>query len=80
LRRYCPWGIGAVQLEVRVGRSEELVPLVAAEERVDLIALGWSQELAEGRAPVVRAALARGRTPVMLVPVQTASTTGACDP
>jgi nucleotide-binding universal stress UspA family protein len=76
LRRYCPWGIGAVQLEIRVGRSDEIVPLVAAEKRVDLIALGWSQELAEGQAPVVRAALARGRTPVMLVPVQPASGRG----
>jgi nucleotide-binding universal stress UspA family protein len=69
LRRYCPWGVGHVHLEVRVGRAEELIPLVAEQTHVDLIALGWAQELAEGRAPVVRAALARGRVPVMLVPV-----------
>jgi nucleotide-binding universal stress UspA family protein len=69
LTRYCPWGIGRVRLETRLGRTEELVPLVAGETGADLIVLGWAQELAEGRAPVVRAALARGRAPVMLVPV-----------
>jgi nucleotide-binding universal stress UspA family protein len=69
LRRYCPWGIGAVRAEVRAGRSDELVPLVAEQTQADLIALGWSQELAEGRAPVVRAALTRASTPVLLVPV-----------
>jgi nucleotide-binding universal stress UspA family protein len=68
LARYCPWGIGGVRLETRVGRSEELIPLVAEESGCDLIALGWSQELA-GRAPVVRAALERARVPVLLVPV-----------
>lgn len=69
VRRYCPWGVGSVRLEVRIGCADEIVPLVAEEERVDIIALGWAQELAEGRAPIVRAALARGKVPVMLVPV-----------
>lgn len=69
VRRCCPWGIGAVRLEVRIGSAEELVPLVAEQERVDIIALGWAQELAEGGAQIVRAALARGKVPVMLVPV-----------
>jgi nucleotide-binding universal stress UspA family protein len=69
LTRYCPWGIGRVRLETRLGSSQELVPLVAAETSADLIVLGWAQELAEGRAPVVRAALSRGCAPVMLVPV-----------
>jgi nucleotide-binding universal stress UspA family protein len=70
LRRYCPWGIAEVALEVRVGRSEELVPLVAGEAGVDLIALGWAQELEPGRAPVVRAVLTQAHIPVMLVPVR----------
>jgi hypothetical protein len=35
------------------------------------VALGWSQDLAEGRAPVVRAALERAKLPVLLVPVVT---------
>ena len=72
IARYCPWGVGSVQLEVRIGRAEELVPRVAAESRCDLIALGWAQELAPGRAPVVRAALERSHRPVMLVPVRVA--------
>jgi universal stress protein family protein len=69
VRRFCPWGIGTVTLEVRVGRSEEVVPQAARESDVDLVALGWAQELTEGRAPVVRTTLARSPVPVMLVPV-----------
>jgi nucleotide-binding universal stress UspA family protein len=70
LRRYCPWGIGDLQLEVRTGNAEQLVPAVAAKAAVDIIALGWSQDLAKNRAPIVRATLAHGRVPVMLVPVE----------
>jgi nucleotide-binding universal stress UspA family protein len=67
--RYCPWGIGKITLELRVGRREEEILAVAAETQSQLIALGWSQELAAGRAPVVRQVLERGRVPLMLVPV-----------
>lgn len=70
LARYCPAGLGSVRLETRVGRSDELVPLVADECGCDLVALGWSQELAAGRAPVVRGTLERSRLPVLLVPVR----------
>lgn len=73
LARYCPWGVGLVQLETRVGTSEALVPAVAEECGCDLIALGWSQDLAPGRATVVRAALERAQVPVMLIPVLTTS-------
>jgi hypothetical protein len=69
LARYCPWGIGNVRLEWRAGPREELVPLVAEESHSDLIVLGWAQQLSDGRAPVVRAALERSKIPVMLVPV-----------
>jgi nucleotide-binding universal stress UspA family protein len=69
LERYCPWGIGGVRLERRIGRSEELVPVVADETGCDLIALGWAQQLSSGRAPVVQAALAHSHVPVMLIPV-----------
>lgn len=69
LARYCPPGIGVVRLEERVGRPEELVPRVAEETSADLIALGWAQELAADRAPVVRAVLTEARVPVMLIPV-----------
>jgi nucleotide-binding universal stress UspA family protein len=67
--RYCPWGIGALRLETRVGRPEELVPRVAEECACDVVALGWAQQVAPGRAPVVRAALERSHLPVILVPV-----------
>jgi nucleotide-binding universal stress UspA family protein len=67
--RYCPWGIGNVTLELRVGRRAEQILAVAKSHDCDLIALGWSQEVAAGRAPVVREVLERGRLPVLLVPV-----------
>ena len=41
---------------------------MADELGCDLIALGWTQELAPGRAEVVRAALERSPLPVMLIP------------
>src|SRR6266545_4020420 len=52
--RYCPWGVGNVRVELRVGRREEEILAAASETESDLIALGWAQELATGRAPVVR--------------------------
>ena len=61
LARYCPWGVGLVRFETRVGSAAAVVPAVAEETGCDLIALGWSQDLAAGRAGVVRAAL-RART------------------
>jgi nucleotide-binding universal stress UspA family protein len=73
VRCYCPSGVEAVQLETRVGRIGEVIPVVAAESGCDLIALGWSQELSSGRAPVVRETLARSLLPVLLVPVQFAT-------
>jgi nucleotide-binding universal stress UspA family protein len=68
--RYCPWGIGTVRLETRVGRGGELIPQVAEAAACDLIVLGWSRELAAGRAAVVRETLASSRRPVLLVPVR----------
>jgi nucleotide-binding universal stress UspA family protein len=72
LARYAPAGVGRVRLEVRVGRRDEQILRAAEEIGGDLIALGWSQNLAQGRAAVVRAVLDRGRIPVMLVPVDVA--------
>lgn len=77
LARYCPCGIGVVRLETRVGRREDLVPLVARECGCDLIALGWSQDLTPGHARVVRAAFERSRLPVVLVPVPAATEVAA---
>lgn len=70
IQRYCPWGIGTLQLETRVGRIGELVPLVAEQCECDLIALGWSQQLSPGRAPVVHETIQRSQLPVLLVPVE----------
>ena len=71
VRRFCRWGIEEVRLEIRVGRIGELVPVVATESDCDLIALGWSQELASARAAVVRETLERAPLPILLVPVST---------
>jgi nucleotide-binding universal stress UspA family protein len=67
--RYCRWGIDTVRLVTRVGRCAELVPAAARECGCDLVVLGWSRELAGGRAPVVRAVLEQLPLPVVLVPV-----------
>ena len=77
LRRYCPWGIGKVRFEVRIGRREELVPTVADEVNADIVALGWAQELEPDRASVVRTMLTRSTVPLLLVPVHV---TGAREP
>jgi nucleotide-binding universal stress UspA family protein len=68
--RYCPWGIGKVSVELRVGRPGEEILAAAEATDAHLIALGWSQEIDWGRAPVVRELLERGRIPVLLVPVR----------
>jgi nucleotide-binding universal stress UspA family protein len=73
LARYMPGSVGDVRLEMRVGRREEEILRAADEMGADLIALGWSQDLAQGRATVVRAVLERGRVPVLLVPVYLAA-------
>ena len=55
-------------MQVRLGRREEEILRAVNETEPDLVALGWAQELAAGRAPVVRELLERGRIPVLLVP------------
>jgi nucleotide-binding universal stress UspA family protein len=69
LARYCPRGLRSVRLALRVGRPEDVVVEVAETSGVDLIALGWHQRLAPGRAAIVRTALERGRLPLMLIPM-----------
>ena len=58
-----------VRLEVRAGAPEENVVDVAEGLGADLITLGWSQRLDNGRARTVRRAVVEARVPVMLVPV-----------
>jgi nucleotide-binding universal stress UspA family protein len=69
LARYFPCPPEDVRLEMRVGEPEEQVIAVAREIDADVIALGWAQEFAAGRAPIVRAALEEARLPVFLIPV-----------
>jgi hypothetical protein len=57
-------------MQVRLGRREEEILRAVKETQPDLVALGWAQELAAGRAPVVRELLERGRIPVLLLPMQ----------
>ena len=77
LARYCPWGVDDVRLEIRFGRRDQQILLAAEESGADLVALGWSQELAAGRAPVVRALLEHGRIPILLIPVRLAGSGAA---
>ncbi|MEU3166379.1 universal stress protein [Streptosporangium sp. NPDC006930] len=67
LARHC--ACPGVRMELRSGVAGEQVVSVAAAEHVDLIALGWSQHLDEGRARTVHETLAGARVPVMLIPV-----------
>ena len=69
LARYCPWAAKAVRFEWRVGRCDEMIAAAVEETNVDLVAMGWAQDLATGRAPVVRSVLARAHVPVLLLPV-----------
>lgn len=72
LARYSLWPFEHVRFETRVGRPDEHILPVAKELDCDLIALAWAQELAPGRARIVRETLRRGRIPILLVPVRTA--------
>ena len=68
LRRHCPHP-ELVELETRVGVPGDQAVRVARDAGADMVALGWSQQLDQGRAAVVREVLARSPLPVLLVPV-----------
>ncbi len=68
IARYCPSATDAT-LELRVGEAHEHVLDILQRSRCDLVALGWSQDLARGRATVVRRLLAESPVPVLLTPV-----------
>lgn len=70
LVRFCPVPPQEVEVELRVGVPEEEVATVARETGADLIALGWRQQLASGRAAVVRAMLSSSEVPVLLIPLE----------
>ena len=72
LARYSRWPFEQVRLVTRVGRPDQHILPVARDTNCDLIALAWAQELAPGRASIVRETLCRGAIPVLLVPVHAA--------
>lgn len=57
----------------RSGSPGQSVISLAIAEDVDMIVIGWSQQLSTGRAQVVAEVLAQSCVPVMLVPVGTRS-------
>ncbi|GAA5107746.1 universal stress protein [Haloechinothrix salitolerans] len=59
----------ATKVELRRGTPGQRVVEVAAELHPDLVALGWSQNLAPGRARTVLTTVRDAKLPVMLVPV-----------
>jgi len=64
--RWC--AVPAADVRLRRGVAPATIIEVADDQDVDLIALGWAQNLAAGRAAIVRAVLAH-TIPVLLVPV-----------
>ncbi len=70
IARYCPSATDAMlELRVRDGEPDEHVLDILRRSRCDLVALGWSQDLAHGRAAVVRRMLAESPVPVLLTPM-----------
>ena len=66
LARWCP--APGARLELRAGRPGGQVLEVATAAGADMIALGWSQDLAPDRAAVVREVLTCTDVPVLLLP------------
>jgi hypothetical protein len=58
-----------LRLEVRSGDPASAVVAMAETEDVDVIALGWRQDLSQERAGVIRRVLAEAGRPVLLVPI-----------
>ena len=59
---------GGPRVEVRVGLAPDAVPAVVDDADPDLVVVAWHQDLAAGRARVVRTLLARAGAPLLLVP------------
>lgn len=57
-------------LELRRGSASTAIIDVARNHDVDLIALGWSQDLSPGHASVVRSVLTDATVPVLLIPTR----------
>jgi nucleotide-binding universal stress UspA family protein len=70
IARYCPFPPRSARLQLRRGEIDEQICALAREADADVVALGWSQDLAAGRAGVVRAVLETANLPVLLIPVR----------
>jgi nucleotide-binding universal stress UspA family protein len=70
MARYC--SAPSARAEFRVGVPASAVVDLVADSEADMVALGWHQDLAPGRADVVREVLERSRVPILLVPVEAA--------
>ncbi|MFI4985498.1 MAG: universal stress protein [Solirubrobacterales bacterium] len=69
IARYCPSATDAtLELRAEDGKPHEHVLDILRRSDCDLVALGWSQDLARGRAAVVRRMLAESPVPVLLAP------------
>jgi nucleotide-binding universal stress UspA family protein len=73
IARNCPAALDAT-LELRVGEPHERVLDILHRSGCDLVALSWSQDLARGRAAVVRRILAESPVPVLLTPASADTT------
>ncbi len=58
-----------IDLHLRRGSPAGSIVAVAEQQEVDLIAIGWSQDMSPGRAEVVQAVLTAAHVPVLLLPV-----------
>ncbi|MGO9319536.1 MAG: universal stress protein [Solirubrobacteraceae bacterium] len=72
IARYCP-SASEVALELRVGEPHAHLLDILRRSGCDLVALGWSQDLAGERAAVVRRMLAESPVPVLLTPASSDS-------
>lgn len=68
------------RLITRSGSPGQAVINLAVSEDVDLIVIGWSQNLSPGRAQVVAEVLAQSCVPVLLIPVGSAPTQNSHSP
>jgi nucleotide-binding universal stress UspA family protein len=69
IARYCDQP--GVRLQLRSGVPGEHILDIADTEQVDLIALGWSQQLDEARAQTLQQTLRDAHVPVLIMPIST---------
>ena len=68
VRRTVPSVVAPTRVEMRVGHPAHTILAVERELDVDVVVLGWAQDLVNRRASVVTRLLAHAKTPVILLP------------